>query len=167
MLNKRSRKGRIWVGTAIVAALAVGVLLGSSFAPRSEAAAQPTLNFSGGASLLMNVVDPTKTADFERAMRAYGEALTQSSNGQSNQMGAGLKVFRASEPGPNNFVLYYWFLDPVVSGANYAIAQVLNDDLAPGPPGNGDEVRELFAAYSGALEGGGQQAINLTLVMEF
>ena len=165
--SERSRKSRVWVGTAIVAALAVGVLLGSSFVPRSEAAAQPTLTFSGGTSILMNVVDPSKTTDFERVMRVYGESLVGSDNAQYNQMGAGFKVYRAAEPGPNNYVLYYWFMDPVVSGGNYAVAQVLADEVGPGPPANGSQVQELYEAYSGSLEGGGQQPINLNLVMEF
>ena len=167
MLSKQSRKNRVWVGTAMVAALAIGVLLGSSFAPRSEAAAQPVTSFSGGAAMMTNVVDPAKTADFERVMRTYGEALAGSSNAQYNQMAAGFKVYRAVEPGPNNFVVYYWFLDPVISGANYAVAQVLADEVAPGPPGNGTEVQALFEAYTGSLTGGGQAPANLNLVMEF
>ena len=59
------------------------------------------------------------------------------------------------------------FVDPVVSGADYEIFQLLNDQYQGGAPGNGDEVRELFSAFSGALEGGGQQTISLNLVMEF
>ena len=69
ILSKRSRNGRLWVGAAVIAALAVGVVLGSSFASRSEAAAQPVTTFSGGAAMMTNVVDPSKTADFERVMR--------------------------------------------------------------------------------------------------
>ncbi|MEE2635790.1 MAG: hypothetical protein VYE68_00975 [Acidobacteriota bacterium] len=158
---------RVWVGTAVVAALAVGVLLGSSFAPRSEAAAQATVTFSGDAAVVLNVVNPANTADFERAMQAYGETLAGSDDAQLSQMGAGMKLFRADTPGPNGYVIYYQFMDPVVSGGNYALAQVLADNYLDGPPGNGDEVRELYGAYSGALQGGGQQSINLTLVAEF
>ena len=160
ILTNRSRASRVWVGTAIVAALAAGVLLGTSFATRSEAAAQPSLTFSGGSSLLMNVVNPAKTADFERVMKAYGDALSGSEKAQYNQMAAGLKIFRAAEPGPNNFVLYYWIVDPVVSGANYAVAQVLADEMPA-------EVQGLYEAYSASLEGGGQQPVNMNLVMEF
>ncbi len=157
----------MWIGTALVAAVAFGVLLGSSFAPTSEAAAQPTVNFSGGTGIVLNVVDPSKTADFERVMRAFGESLVGSSDAQRKQMGEGLKLYRAAEAGPNNYVLYYMFADPAVSGGNYAVAQVLADEYMGGPPGNGDEVRAIYEAYSGALQGGGQQTINLDLVIEF
>jgi len=160
MLSKQSRKSRVWMGTAVVVALAIGVLLGSSFAPRSEAAAQPVLNFSGGSGLLMNYVAAGATADFERVMRTYGEALVGSDNAQYNQMGGGLKVFRAVEPGQNNTVLYLWVVDPVVSGANYAVANVLNDEMP-------SEVQDLYDALIASLEGGGQQTINMNLVMEF
>ena len=167
ILTKRSLKSRVWMGTVVAAALAAGVLLGGMFAPRSEAAAQPVTSFTGGAAMMTNVVNPAKTADFERVMRAYGEALSASGNPQYNQMAAGFKVYRATEPGPNNFVVYYWFLDPVIAGGNYAVAKVLADEVSPGPPGNGAQVQALFDAYTGSLEGGGQAPANLDLVMEF
>jgi len=160
MLSEQSRKSRLWVGTAIIAALALGVSLGTSFAPRSEAAAQPVLNFSGGSAILMNFIAPGKTADFEGVMRAYGNALSSSENAEHNQMGRGLKIYRAAEPGQNNTVLYMWFVDPVVSGANYAVAQVLNDVVPT-------EVQGLYDTLVAAMEGGGQQTINMDLVMEF
>lgn len=164
MLSKGSGKGRFWLNTAIVAALAVGVLLGS-FAPRSEAAAQTT--FSGRNAIVYYAVNPANTSDFERVMKAYSESLSGSSDAQHNQMAEGLKLYRLADAGPNNYVIYYLFVDPVVSGADYEIFQLLNDQYQGGAPGNGDEVRELFSAFSGALEGGGQQTISLNLVMEF
>ncbi len=161
MLSNRSWKGQAWVGALVVAALAVGVLLGTSFAARSEAMAQPVLNFSGGSALLMNYIAPGKTADFERVMRAYGAALSGSDNAQYNQMGSALKIFRAAEPGQNNTVLYLWIVDPVVSGANYSVANVLNDEVP-------SEVQGLYEALIASMEpGGGQQPINMELVMEF
>ncbi len=167
MVKTASRRSQMWVGAALVAAVAFGVLLGSAFAPASEAAAQPTLTFSGGTGIVLNVVNPARTADFERVMRAFGESLVGSSDEQRQQMGQSLKLYRAAEAGPNNYVLYYLFADPAVSGGNYAVAQVLADEYMGGPPDNGDEVRAIYEEYSAALEGGGQQTINLDLVLEF
>lgn len=164
MVNKGSRRSHVWIGVALVAAVAFGVLLGSSFAPASEAAAQPTVNFSGATGIVLNVVDPTKTADFEEVMKAFGESLVGSSDPQRQRMGEGLKLYRAAETGPNNFALYYLFADPTVSGGNYAVAQVLADEYMGGPPGNGDEVRAIYEKYSAALTGGGQQTINMDLM---
>jgi hypothetical protein len=167
IVTDQSWKGPAWVSTATIAALVVGVVLGTSLATRTDALAQPSVTFSGESAVLMNFVAPAQTADFERVMRAYSAGLSGSDNAESNQMGAGLKVFRAAEPGLNNTVLYLWIVDHVVPGANYAVTPVLNDEVQPGPPGNGVEVQELYEAYIGSLEGGGQQQVNMTLVMEF
>ena len=160
ILSNRSWKGQAWVGTAIIAALVVGVLLGTSFATRTDAAVQPTLTFTGGSALLLNYVAADKIADFERVIRTYGEALGSSENDERKRQAAGLKMFRAAEPGANNTVLYVWLVDPVVSGGNYAVAQVLADEMPA-------EVQGLYEAYIASLEGGGQQPINMNLVMEF
>ena len=163
----RTWKDPAWVGASTIAAVTVGVVLGTSFAVRTEALAKPSVTFSGEFAVLMNFVEPGKTADFERVMRAYTESLTGSDSAQSNQMGAGLKIYRAAESGQDNTVLYLWMVDPVVSGANYAVAQVLNNEVQPGPPGNDVEVQGLYEAYLGSLERGGQQQLDMTLVMEF
>ena len=166
MLRMGTRRTRLWGGAAAVAALTVGVLLGGAFAPRSEAAAQPSVGFTGEVGIILNVVDPSKAADFERVMDAYIETLRSSDDAQRARMGSGLKVYRAAEAGPNNFALYYLVADPVVSGGNYAVAQILADEYMGGPPENGDEVRELYEAYTGSLQGGGQQPINLNAVVD-
>jgi hypothetical protein len=168
MLSKKLRMGRMWFGATVVATLAVGVLLGSSFAPGTEAEAQgtPTLTFSGGVGVIVNLVNSGNTADFEKVMRAYGETLAGSSNAQRAQMGRGFKLYRAAEMGPNNSAIYYSIFDPAVSSGNYQHITVLAEEFGGGPPGNGDEVRSLYTDYTGALAPGGS-ALNLNLLMEF
>ena len=160
MSSDRSWKGSAWVGTAISAALVGGVLLGTSFATRTDAALQPSLTFTDESALLLLYVAADETDDFERVLRAYAEALGSSENDERQRQAAGLKMFRAAEPGPNNTVLYVWLVDPVVAGGNYAVAQVLADEM----PG---EMQGLYEVYVASLEGGGQQPINMNLVMEF
>ena len=167
IMTNRLWKGPAWVSTATIAALVIGAVMGTSLATRTDALAQASVTFSGESAVLLNFVAPGKTADFERVMRAYRAGLSGSDNAESNQMGDGLKVFRAAEPGLNNTVLYLWIVDPVVPGANYAVTQLLDDEVQPGPPGNGVEVQELYEAYIGSLEGGGQQQVDMALVMEF
>ena len=53
-----------------------------------------------------------------------------------------------------------WLVDPVVSGGNYAVAQVLADEMPA-------DVQGLYEVYVASLESGGQQPINMDLVMEF
>lgn len=160
MSSDRPRRSQAFVGTAIGAALVVGVLLGTSLATRTEAAVQPSLTFTDESALLLLYVAADESADVERVLRAYGEALRSSENDQRQRQAAGLRMFRAAEPGPNNTVLFVWLVDPVVSGGNYAVAHVLADEM----PGDVEGLREVSIA---ALEGGGQQPINMKLVLEF
>ena len=167
ILSRQTGNGRFWWSTALVAALAVGVLLGSSFAPRSAAGAQaPALLFSGEVGLIVNLVNSANTADFERVMTAYGETLVGSGNADRRRMGAAFKLYRASEAGPSNSAIYYSIFDPVISGGDYQHFTILAEEFGGGSPGNGDEVRELYTAYTGALAPGGSQ-LNLTLVQEY
>jgi hypothetical protein len=167
MLSKKFRMGRMWFGATIVATLAFGVLLGSSFAGGSASAAQaPTRAFSGQVGIIVNYVNSANTADYEGVMKAFSESLTSSDSAQRKQMGAGFKLYRAAEAGPNNSVIYYSIFNPAISGAEYEPITVLSDDYLSGPPENGDEVRALYADYSEALAPGGAIA-NLTLVAGF
>ena len=165
-LSKRFRTNQIWVGTALVAALAIGVLLGSSFARQSVAAQAAALTFSGQKAVVVQPVKAANTADYERVMRAYGETLVASSNAERARMGAGLELYRAAEAGQGNSVLYVTVLDPAVRGGDYQQITVLNDEHLGGPPGNGDEVRALYSDYTEALAPGAF-ALNMTLVAEF
>ena len=167
MSNRRFRTNHVWMGTAIVAALVVGVVLGSALTTRSEAAQPPpTLTFTGNEVIVVNYVNSANTADYERFMRAYGETLAASSDAQRARMGAGFEVYRAAEAGPGNTAVYLQVLDPAVPGGDYQHITVLAEEYAGGPPGNGDEVRELYAGYTSSLAPGAY-ALNLTSVMEF
>ena len=65
ILSKQTGNGRFWWSTALVAALAVGVVLGSSLAPGSAAGAQAaTLTFSGEVGVIVNLVNSANTGDF-------------------------------------------------------------------------------------------------------
>ena len=147
MLSQRS--GRVWTGTAIVAALAAGVVLGSSFASRSEAAAQvPTVNFNGSVGVWQWVVQQGQTAAFERAVGGYGQALAARNGGS-----AGFTLYRTSTPGPGGAVIYFGHINSVAAGNDYQLITVLAQNFPPGPPGNGDEVRDLYGAYAGSIAG--------------
>ena len=156
IVSNRPRTRRMWFGAALVAAVAVGAVLGSSFAGGSASAAQaPTRAFSGQVGIIVNFVNSANTADYEGVMRAFSETLTSSDSAQRKQMGAGFKLYRAAETGPNNSAIYYSIFNPAISGAEYEPITVLSDDYLTGPPANGDEVRALYADYSEALAPGG------------
>jgi len=167
IVSNRPRTRRMWFGAALVAAVAVGAVLGSSFAGGSASAAQaPTRAFSGQVGIIVNFVNSANTADYEGVMRAFSESLTTSESAQRKEMGAGFKLYRAAETGANNTAIYYSIFNPAISGAEYEPITVMTDDYLSGPPENGDEIRALYADYTEALAPGGAQ-VNLRLVAGF
>ena len=155
--GQKSWRRNLWVGSAVVGALVVGIGLGTMFT--TQAAAQGARTFSGGSGMMLNYVDAGKTADFEAVMRKVADGLQNSSNPDRNRQAEGWKVYRAQEPGPNNSVLYVWFIDPTVSGADYAVSQILNEAFP-------DEVQALYETFNGSFAGG-QSMVNLDLVVDF
>lgn len=91
-------------------------------------------------------------------MRKLGEALQNSDNPERNQQAAGWKVYRAAEPGPNNTVIYVWLIDPVVSGADYSVSQILFDAFP-------SEVQGLYEQFEAAVTN--QNRLNMQLVLDF
>ena len=149
---------QVWVGFAIIAALVTGVVVGTTFHP-GTAEAQASRTFSGGSGMMLNYVKADATDDFEAVMRKLGEALQESDNADRNRQAQGWKIYRAKEPGPNNSVLYVWFIDPAVSGADYAVSQILNEAFPA-------EVQALYDSFSNSFAGG-QSMVNLDLVVDF
>ena len=161
MLSLQSQKSwrrNLWVGSAVVGALVVGLVSGIVFTTH-PAEAQAARTFSGGTGMMLNYVDASKTSDFEAVMRKLAEGLQNSENPVRNQQAEGWKVYRAQEPGPQNSVLYVWFMDPAVSGADYAVSQILNEAF----PG---EVQALYETFNGSFAGG-QSMVNLDIVVDF
>ena len=150
--------GRVIVGPAVIVALVTGVVLGMALTTyRAEAQAART--FSGGTGMMLNYIKPEATDDFEAVMTKLGEALQASDNAERGRQAEGWKIYRAEEPGPNNSVLYVWFLDPVVANADYAVSQILNEAFPT-------EVQALYETFSTSFAGG-QSMINLDLVVDF
>ena len=154
---QKSWRRNLWLGSALVSALVVGIGLGTVFT--TNAVAQGARTFSGGTGMMLNYVDPGATADFEAVMRKLSEGLQASANPDRNRQAQGWKVYRAQEAGPNNSVLYVWFIDPTVSGADYAVSQILNEAFP-------EEVQALYETFNASFAGG-QSLVNLDLVVDF
>lgn len=154
--GENSLRGYMWAGTVVVAALVTGVVLGMVFATNA-AGAQGARTFSSGSGMMLNYIDSTKTDDFEAVMEKVFEALQNSDDRERNTQVGGWKVYRAQEPGPNNSVLYVWFIDPAVANADYAVSQILNDAFP-------SEVQELYDQFNGSFAGG-QAMVNLDIIL--
>jgi hypothetical protein len=109
--------------------------------------------------MMLNYIKPDATSDFESVMRRVAEALRNSENPERQRQAEGWKVYRAQEPGQGGSVLYVWFIDPTVSGADYAVSQILNEAF----PG---DVQTLYEQFSESFAAG-QSMVNLDSVAGF
>ena len=159
-LNRPMIRQRLLMGSAFVATLAIGIVLGM-FVTANTVEAQPTTEFSGSSALMFEFVKPTARADYEAVMQKLGEALNETDRtDQAN----GWKVFRANADFTGQgAVPYVWVVDPVVSGANYAAATIINE-IVPS-----DEMQEIYESYTNALTDGQIKAlpVQLELVADF
>lgn len=156
--NQTVSRRYVVMGCALIAALVTGTVLGMALTtPTAEA--QGGRTFSGGSGMMLNYVKADATADFEAVMRKLAEALQGSDNAERRQQAEGWKVYKAKEPGQGGSVLYVWFIDPTVSGADYAVSQILNEAFP-------EDVQTLYEQFNGSFAGG-QAMVNLDLVVDF
>ncbi len=159
-LNRPMIRQRLLIGTALIATLAIGIVLGM-FVTADTVEAQPTTTFDGSAALMFHFVKPGSTADYEAVMQRLSDALSET--GKTDQS-SGWKVFRAgADFTGQGAVPYVWAIDPVVSGANYAAATIINEVVMP------DEMQQIFESYNNAFTDGQvkQLPVNLELVADF
>ncbi len=155
VLNQR----HIWVGCVLAVVLAVGILIGMAFTATTSEAAQAARSFTTPTGMILNYVKRGSTGDFEGVMAQLGEALQKSEAPNRRAQARGWKVYRAREAGPNNSVLYVWFIDPTVSGADYAVSQILSEAFPV-------EVQQIYERFNDAFAGG-QAMVNLELITSF
>jgi len=159
-LNRPMIRQRLLIGSALIATLAIGIVLGM-FVTADTVEAQPTTTFDGSAALMFHFVKPGSTADYEAVMQRLSDALSET--GKTDQS-SGWKVFRAgADFTGQGAVPYVWAIDPVVSGANYAAATIINEVVMP------DEMQQIFESYNNAFTDGQvkQLPVNLELVADF
>tara|TARA_B100001013_G_C24596791_1_gene437118 strand:- start:577 stop:1080 length:504 start_codon:yes stop_codon:yes gene_type:complete len=153
-----SRWQLAWSGCILSLALIFGLVAGLSLSPRlAEAQAFKTLDEPVG--MVFNYIEQDSADAFEEVMARLGQVMAESENPERVQQASGWKVYKAIEPGPNNNVLYVWFIDPTVPEADYSVAQILNEEVP-------NEVQGLYETFNGSF-GLGQMPINLELVVDF
>jgi hypothetical protein len=128
--------------------------------PMPRAAAAPaTRVFASSTGLILNFIKADKAADFEAIVAKLKEALDNSANPVRKEMAASWRVYKSSDPGPAGSVLYVYFIDPTVKGADYSVTTILAEafsaeDYAP-------LQKQYIEAYAT-----GQNFVNLSLVAD-
>jgi len=111
-------------------------------------APQPRI-FTAPVGLLFNTVRADRVEDFEKAMGYLQAALASSTNERVRAQAAGWRIFKATEAGPSNTVLYVFMLDPTVVGADYSLGRILADAYP-----DQAKLQEIWKLYSGSVTGG-------------
>ena len=129
-------------------------------AAETEADAPPPLatrTFEAPAALVMNYIQAASATGFEQNVRALVQEMAASEDPERQGQAAGWTMYRVREPGPNNNAVYVWLFDPVVTNANYAVPQLLNEAFP-------DQVQQLYETYNQSF-GMGQAFLNLDPVV--
>jgi hypothetical protein len=112
--------------------------------------------FLAPTGMIFQSVRPERVFDFETVIGLLNDALKKSTDPAVQEQAKGWRVFKATEPGPNNTILYVFVIDPAVAGADYGIGRILADAYP-------DKIQEIWKLYTGAL-GPGATLLNLTPV---
>lgn len=139
------------------AAILVAASIPAAWAQAAPAQAQaPGRVFASDAGMIINTIKADKTADFEMVVGKLKEALQKSENADRKAQAASWRVFRVLEPGPNNSVLYVFWFDPPVKGADYTVSKILTEAFPA-------DVQALYKTFNDSYAGG-QSLLNLQLV---
>jgi hypothetical protein len=128
----------------------VAVTLAGAATATAQEPGEPTkpvlLLDEGEVALVTILIKPDKVADFEVVLNKLKEALQKSEKPERKQQAAGWKIFKSTQPGPQNSVIYVMRIDPVVKGQEYDISRLIAEVFPV-------EVQELFNKYKEAFVG--------------
>lgn len=88
----------------------------------------PEYVFSSGAGLLVFHVRPERATDFEAVLNRLAEVLAAATDPVRQQQAEHWRMFRSAEV-TRDAVLYVFFFDPAVTGADYDPVRVLSEAL--------------------------------------
>ncbi len=125
-------------------ALAGFTLAGAAVASAQEPA-KVVLPLEGDATVMIVLIKPDKTADFEAVIAKYKEALAKNDKAARKEQLAGLKIFKSPTAMGGN-TAYIFSVDPVVKGEEYDITRVINEVFP-------SEVTDMFNKYKDAYAG--------------
>jgi hypothetical protein len=128
-------------------------------AQQPAAPAQPTapkVGFTTPAGVLLVQIKPDKTADFEELVTKLRAGIGKTTDETVKKQGAGLKVFKATEPFNNN-TLYLVMFDPAQPASEYDLFTMLSKTMtdeekrAPETAAMWKRFADAFAAGLGKL----------------
>jgi len=152
---------------AVLAACAIGLQAAPAqppqptpTAPAQQAqAATSTRVYTSDAGMVLNFIRPDKTADFEELIDKLKEAMAKSTKPERQEQAKSWRIYKSPDPAAGGSVLYVFFNDPAVKGADYAVTTILGEAFPP------EEVTELTKKFIESYAPG-QNFVNLSLVSD-
>ena len=140
------RRGfQVFVSGIVLAGLTLaGAGVASAQEPAKEPA-KPVLTLEGEAAIVILLIKPDKTADFETVVAKYKDAFAKSDNPKRKEQLAGLTVLKSPTPVGGN-TAYIFRVDPVVKGEEYDITRVIYEVFP-------SEATDMFNKYKDAFAG--------------
>jgi hypothetical protein len=129
-----------------------GFTLAAAGVASAQEPAKPVLTLDGDATIVIVLIKPDKTADFEAVIAKYREAFAKSENPKRKEQLAGLNVFKSPTAMGGN-TAYVFRVDPVVKGEEYDITRIIHEVFP-------SESTDMFNKYKEAFAG--RQVIPLT-----
>lgn len=115
--------------------------------------AEPKITFDTPAGILLANIKPDSTAAFEELISRLRAGAAKATDAAVKQQVSTLKVYKATEPGPNGSVLYVISFDPATKGGEHELFGLLVKVLTPEEQ-RAPEVAEFFKKASGAFASG-------------
>ena len=109
----------------------------------------PERMFTAPVGVLIQPVQATKVADFEKFLGYVREAIAASTDKTLREQAKGWKFFKMAEVGPNKDVLFWFILDPAVPCVDYAFGPI----LAAAIPDTA-KLSEIWGLLKGSVRGG-------------
>ena len=136
---------QVWVsGVALAGLTLAGAGVASAQEPAKEPA-KPVLTLEGEAAIVILLIKPDKTADFEAVIAKYREAFAKGDNPKRKEQIAGMTFLKSPTPVGGN-TAYIFRVDPVVKGEEYDITRVIYEVFP-------SEATDMFNKYKDAFAG--------------
>ncbi|MPZ16511.1 MAG: hypothetical protein GEV06_01150 [Luteitalea sp.] len=121
----------------------------------------PQQTFTSDTAIIFYAVLPDKVTQFEQLMNKVKEAMQKSDNPSRKQQAEGMRLLKASKPGPDGSIQYTLIVHPVVKDTEYAPGMLVYEVFP-------SEANKLFGEFTSLFkEGGLTGAMELESVLEF
>src|SRR5262245_42312260 len=116
--------------------------------------------FKGVAGLILNVVKPDKTAEWEALIDKIVGAMKTSENPARQAQAKSWRILKSTEQPVKEAVLYFWRFDEAPPDAEYSMVKILTE-LFP------KEANAMYTEYSSFYVPPAQQIFHLSVVKDF